>query len=142
MQIGPLIVAVRPRDGNQHTRWIGVWRDYTADVERIWTLITDTQQWPLWGPSLKAVRCQRRVIHAGVRGRVQTVVGIWLPFTVTAYCHLCSWDWRVGGITATGHEVATTPDGRRRLIFWVPLWAWPYAVVCWWALRRIQRVLA
>ena len=48
-----------------------------------WRLLTDTHAWPQWGPSVRAVDAPTRVITAGTRGRVQTTVGLWVPFEIT-----------------------------------------------------------
>ena len=122
--------------------WIGIWRDYAVGADTLWAIVTDTRQWALWGPTLKAVRCPHQLIQRGSRGHVLTIAGLWLPFAVDQYHHRQSWYWRVAGIAATGHEVAAGKAGKARLIFWVPAWAWPYTLVCWWALQRIQRLLA
>ena len=56
-----------------------------------WALLTDTHAWPQWGPSVRTVEAPTRFITAGMRGRVQTTLGPWLPFEIT--------DWEEG---ATG----------------------------------------
>jgi hypothetical protein len=52
------------------------------------------------------------------------------------------WDWRVGGITATGHRVDPLGPHHCRLAFTMPRWAAPYRVICRAALKRIERLLA
>ncbi len=113
-----------------------------APAQRVWRLITDTHAWPQWGPTVREVDCRDRYIQAGSTGRVRTPFGIWLPFAVERFEPQSYWDWRVGGVAATGHWVK--PLGRQRceLAFSVPFWAIGYGVVCRAALKRIERMLA
>jgi hypothetical protein len=112
-----------------------------APASRVWQLITDTHRWPDWGPSVKAVECSQRFITAGVVGRIQTAVGIWLPFAIAAYEPKSYWDWRVGGLLATGHRVESMGSKRCKLTFTVPVWAFAYGLVCQLALMRIDQLL-
>ena len=80
----------------------------SAPAAIAWTLLTDTRAWPHWGPSVRAVDAPARFITAGMRGRVQTTPGPWLPFEITDWEEGTYWRWRVGGIPATGHRVS--PD--------------------------------
>lgn len=116
-------------------------RQLDAPASRVWRLITDTRRWPEWGPSVKAVDCDQRFITAGSTGRIQTAVGIWLPFTIVAFEPESYWDWRVGGLSATGHRVEPMGPGQCELAFTVPVWAFGYGLVCHLALLRIDRLL-
>jgi Polyketide cyclase / dehydrase and lipid transport len=116
-------------------------RRLDAPAGRVWRLITDTQTWPQWGPSLRAIDSSNRFIRAGSTGRVQTVAGLWLPYTVGAFQPGQYWDWRVGGVAATGHRVEALGTKRCRLSFTVPAWAVAYGLVCRLALARIDRSL-
>ncbi|BBO71948.1 hypothetical protein DSCA_58780 [Desulfosarcina alkanivorans] len=108
----------------------------------VWRLITDTRSWPHWGPSVRAVDCGDRFIHAGSSGRILTPIGIWVPFSAETFDPGRYWDWRVGGLAATGHRVAPIGPNRCRLTFTVPAWAFGYGLVCRLALNRIDRWLA
>jgi hypothetical protein len=112
-----------------------------APVSRVWRLITDTQTWTCWGPSLKEVDSPERFIRAGLAGRIRTPFGIWAPFTIETFEPEQYWDWRVGGVAATGHRVNSLGTNQCRLTFTVPLWAAGYIVVCRVALNRIKRLL-
>ncbi len=114
--------------------------DYTATS--VWRLMTDTHTWPRWGPTVSAVECRERFIRAGSTGRVRTPLGIWLPFEVEGFEPERYWDWRVGGIAATGHRVEPRGARRCRLSFSVPWWAAGYSLVCRLALTRIESLLA
>lgn len=114
-------------------------RTVAAPAESAWSVLTDTDLWPLWGPSVRAVESPTREIAAGTRGRVGTVAGVWLPFEVET-CADRRWTWRVAGVPATGHRVDPLVGDRARVVFEVPLWAAPYVFVCWVALRRIARL--
>jgi hypothetical protein len=107
----------------------------------MWRLITDTQTWPSWGPSVQAVDCEDRFIHAGSSGRIRTPVGIWVPFVVGIFETGSYWNWRVAGIPATGHRVESVGPNQCRLTFTVPAWAFAYGLVCHLALLRIDRRL-
>ncbi|MFB1490805.1 MULTISPECIES: hypothetical protein [unclassified Thiocapsa] len=42
-----------------------------------WRILTDTREWPIWGPSVRAVEAPADLIGPGMRGRIQTPVGLW-----------------------------------------------------------------
>lgn len=112
-----------------------------APADVVWHLITDTRTWPSWGPSVLAVDTPERYIRAGLAGRIRTPIGLWLPFTIETFRQYRYWDWRVGGLAATGHHVEAIEEDRCRLDFTVPIWAFGYGIVCRLALNRIQRLL-
>ncbi|WP_135363206.1 SRPBCC family protein [Halosimplex halophilum] len=107
-----------------------------ADAGAAWTVLTDTERWPEWGPSVTAVRSRDRYIEPGSRGEVQVAGGPWVPFEVET-CADYRWTWRVAKIPATGHAVTPLGDDRSRVAFEIPLLAGGYAVVCRRALDRI-----
>jgi hypothetical protein len=117
-------------------------RIINAPAATVWRLITDTHAWPRWGPTVLAVDCPERFIQADSKGRVRTSAGIWLPFAIDRFEPPQYWDWRVGGITATGHQVIPLDRQRCELAFSVPFWAVGYGMVCRAALKRIERLLA
>ena len=120
---------------------IQVGRNIDASSTAVWRVITDTHCWAQWGLSVTAVECDERYIRDGSKGRIQTLFGFWVPFVVTHYEHGHYWHWRVGGIPATGHRVEPLAAARCRLVFEVPVWAAPYAIICGLALWRIARLL-
>ena len=105
-------------------------------------LLTDTQAWPKWGPSVRAVDAPQRFITDGTRGRVQTTPGIWLSFEITEWEEGRAWAWRVGGIPATGHRVTPMAASSCRVAFAIPRWAPFYVPVCRIALRRLASLCA
>ncbi|MET3810204.1 SRPBCC family protein [Arthrobacter sp. UYEF3] len=120
------------------TRRVGT----SADV--VWGLLTDRRQWPAWGPSITGVtpaagEASGTELTFGSRGKVRTVLGVALPYVVTAFEPGRSWSWSVAGIRATGHRV-TPQDGGCLVTFSVPWWAAAYLPVCALALRRIERL--
>jgi hypothetical protein len=116
-------------------------KELEAPVDMVWHLITDTRTWPRWGPSVLAVDSPERYIRAGLAGRIRTPIGLWLPFTIETFEPYRYWDWRVGGLAATGHHVEAIAKDRCRLDFTVPIWAFGYGIVCRLALNRIQRLV-
>lgn len=120
---------------------VSVSRAYRSPCSRIWELLTDTEAWPQWGPSVKAVECEKRFIQKGTEGRVKTAAGFWLNFVITGYEEGRFWTWRVAGIPATGHRLEPRDEGYCHLTFQIPLLAYPYKYVCRIALNRIAALL-
>lgn len=125
-------------------------RRIAASTEDVWALLTETSRWPDWGPSITGVEpvAARPGPAAGPgsgglafcsRGKVRTVLGAALPYTVTAFEAGRYWSWSVAGIPATGHRVFPQ-DGGCLVTFTVPWWAPAYLPVCALALRRIERL--
>ncbi|MCU0588135.1 MAG: SRPBCC family protein [Syntrophobacteraceae bacterium] len=111
-----------------------------APPSAVWDILVDTEQWPRWGPSVRAVRCPRRRIDQGAEGAVQTTMGIWLPFVITELLVGSSWSWEVASVPATGHRLRPLGGLACEVSFEVPLLAAPYLLVCRVALRRIARL--
>jgi uncharacterized protein YndB with AHSA1/START domain len=127
-------------------------RRIAAPAEVVWALLTDTGQWPDWGPSITGVEPATAGTPAaagpaagglgpGSGGKVRTALGAWLPYTVTTFEPGRSWSWSVAGIPATGHQVVPQSGGCL-VTFTVPWWAPAYLPVCALALRRIERLAA
>ena len=74
-------------------------------------------------------------------GRVQTALGVWVPFVITDFNDGLYWSWKVSGIHATGHRVEQVDYKKCRLIFEVPWFAAPYVTVCKIAAERIEKLL-
>ncbi len=108
-----------------------------ASAAVAWQLLTDTQAWPQWGPSVRAVDCAARFIGPGARGRVRTAAGLWLPFEVTGWEFGRYWSWSVARVPATGHRVVPLGPAACEVAFTVPTWAPFYLPVCSAALRRL-----
>lgn len=115
-----------------------------APAPVVWRLITDTHAWPRWGPSVRAVEAPNRFIQPGDEGRVQTTIGLWLPFRITAHDWEPGghWHWTVAGVSATGHRVTPTGSDACELAFTVPAWAPFYRPICTTAIRRIAALAA
>jgi hypothetical protein len=120
---------------------ISVGKLYHSSPPLVWELITDTAQWPRWGPTIKRVRFPERFIRKGSSGQVLTALGIWLPFAIDEYEHASFWSWKVAAIKATGHRLQASETGGCYLWFEVPMVAAPYALVCQMALWRIENLL-
>jgi uncharacterized protein YndB with AHSA1/START domain len=119
-------------------RRLEVDRVVAAPRERVWDLLRDTDRWPAWGPSVRAVESPDRYAERGTRGRIRPPVGPWLPFEVTA-CRDHRWTWSVARVPATGHRVERATGGSR-VVFEIPLGGAVYAPVCRRALRRIEEL--
>lgn len=122
-------------------RHVELTRDIAAPAEAVWSLLTDTSLWPRWGPTVSDVEIADRVLGPASRGRVRTVVGVWLPFEVTSFEPGRSWTWRVAGVPATSHRIEPLAAGRTRLVFGVPWPAAIYAAVLAIGMRNIERLL-
>jgi hypothetical protein len=123
-------------------KFISVGKTFSASPDILWDLITDTSQWPRWGPTVKAVRTSERYISKGSEGQVLTALGIWLPFVVTDYEPECFWNWKVASVRATGHRLQSVKAGGAILWFEVPVIAFPYIAICRMALTRIANCVA
>lgn len=110
-----------------------------APAARVWSLLTETRYWPVWGPSVRAVEPADATISAGTSGRVLTAAGVWLDYEISGFEAGHFWAWRVAGIEATGHRL-TRADGGTRVVFELPLWAIAYWPVCRMAAIRIARL--
>ncbi len=109
-----------------------------APARDVWRIITDTDTWPEWGPSVQNVRCRNRFIESGSRGFVQTAFGFWVPFEISEFVYEKKWAWRIYGLKATGHRIEPVSHDTCRLIFDMPLVMAPYWFVCAIAVRRIR----
>ena len=123
-------------------------RRIEAPPERLWQIITDTEMWPVWGPTLSEVSYEGRYIELGAKGAVKTSIGVWVPFEVTTFEPGRFWDWKVLGVKATWHKVEPVWDDAGETIvaskvtFGLPTIAAPYALVCWAALRKIDEIVS
>lgn len=116
-------------------------RRIAAAPETVWNLLTDLEQWPQWGPSVRRAELLGGAtrLTADARGTVWTPVGVALPFTVTDFVPGRRWSWTVAGVPATGHEVTEVPGGCL-VRFSTPWWAGAYLPVCAAALARIEKL--
>lgn len=116
-----------------------IWTDRVIEAPAtvLWDLLTDLEQWPAWGPSLRSAVLDGR-FEAGATGRLQPVVGPTLPFEITDVRPGAGWAWRVSGFDATDHRVEPVGDDRCCVGFGVPPYLAPYLVVCAVALRRLE----
>ena len=119
-------------------RRLVVRREVAAPADTVWDILTDTDCWPDWGPSVTAVETDHRYISAGATGRVRVAGAVWLPFEVTA-CAPYRWTWAVAGLPATGPFAEERADGSV-VGFEIPPLATGYAPVCARACRRIAAI--
>lgn len=114
-----------------------------APADLAWRQLVDLDAWPRWGPTVRAALLDdgTRLLSARSTGRVQTAVGVWLPFAVETWDEggpARSWSWRVGGVPATDHAVTSRGASRCRVEMSVPWWAASYLGVVGVALARIR----
>ena len=111
-----------------------------VDPETVWSVITDVESWPRWGPTVSDARVDGGSgVTAGARGTVTTAAGLSLPFEITEFVERRLWAWKVAGVNATRHEVIAVPGGSV-LSFGAPVWAAAYLPVLALALPRIERI--
>jgi uncharacterized protein YndB with AHSA1/START domain len=135
LEIGATTYAIeRTPDG----RRLVVRRAVEAPPDVVWSVLTDTERWPDWGPSITAVESPDRYVRAGSRGRVRALGTVWLPFEITS-CENRRWTWTVARVPATGHFVVTHPTGSVVGFELSPLAA-GYAPVCQRACARIGAI--
>jgi uncharacterized protein YndB with AHSA1/START domain len=120
-------------------RRLVVSRTIDAPADEAWRLLTDTERWPEWGPSVRGVESPQRVIDGETSGRVRLPGGLWFPFEITS-CVDRRWTWEVARVPATGHFVEAQGEGCR-VGFELSLLASGYAPVCARALGHIERLL-
>ena len=120
-------------------RRLVVSRVVDAPADDAWELLIDTERWPEWGPSVRAVDSSQRVIDGETSGRVKLPGGIWLPFEITS-CVDRRWTWEVARVPATGHFVEDRGEGCR-VGFELSVLAGGYAPVCARALGKIEGLL-
>jgi hypothetical protein len=122
-------------------RRLALSRGIDAPAEVVWSLFTDTDHWPDWGPTISAVELDdadsTRIVQ-GTTGRIR-VAGFWLPFSITT-CGDYRWTWSVARVPATGHRVEPLGDDRCRAVFELSPLAVGYVPVCRTALRRLDRL--
>jgi hypothetical protein len=116
-------------------------RQMPVPPDVVWPLLVDVEEWPRWGLSVRraALDDGSTRITAGAQGTVWTAAGFPLRFVITDFEPGRRWAWKVGGVTATGHEVRAT-EGGCRVRFDVPWWATVYLPVCAAALAAIERL--
>jgi hypothetical protein len=67
-----------------------------APASTVWRRYTHFQQWPGWSPQIRAVHTDTAHIAPGVRGSVESVVGLSVAFVVEDVDpERRSWSWRV-----------------------------------------------
>jgi hypothetical protein len=113
-----------------------------AEPTRVWDLVSDTTRWPEWNLVIAAVECDDQHVKLGSEGRVQTPVGMWLPFKITSFDEGHLWGWRVMGIPATGHRIerlAGQPGSAYARVS-IPFVSAAYAPVAQLTLRRLEKL--
>lgn len=118
------------------------WRLVDATIDVVWDVLTDTEAWPVWGPSVRAAEVRSGasrpgVIGPGATGSVTIPTGTSVGFEITWFEDRVGWAWRVAGIPATSHRVEARGPDTTRVGFGVPWVAAPYLAVCRLALERI-----
>lgn len=116
---------------------VDVGRRLDVPAAAAWAALSRFEHWPAWGPSVAAVDPPRGDVRPGATGHVQGPVGPWVPFRIDQVEPGRRWTWHVAGVPATGHRVEADGPDACRVVFEVPVWALPYAVVCRLALPRL-----
>lgn len=121
-------------------RHVAVGVDIDASAAAVWDLIARFEHWQDWGTTIREVSVDAETVAPGVRGRVRTIVGIWLPFAITDVDDGRYWTWTVAGRPATGHEITPSDSATVRLDFTVVWPLLPYLLPMWLAVRRIRHL--
>ncbi len=87
-----------------------------APASRVWECYAKPALWSSWSPQIARVECADEVIRVGTKGVVHTIVGIGVPFEVTAVDYdAMTWSWTVrlplGVRLQLQHQVKATADG-------------------------------
>ena len=114
--------------------------EISAASDDVWRLISEFKHWPTWGPTVLAVESEAVAVGPGVRGRVKTIVGLWLPFTIVDVAPSRSWNWKVLGVPMTGHNVFDLGDGKTMVELTVPIVLAPYVLALRRGLRNLKRL--
>jgi uncharacterized protein YndB with AHSA1/START domain len=119
---------------------LGTSIEIAAPVSTVWDLLTEFDHWQAWGTSIRRVESACDRVAAGVAGRVQTILGFWVPFEIRDVATNDSWHWRVAGVPATGHFVSAIRPDRCRVQFTVAWALAPYLVAMRMSLSRLKRM--
>lgn len=111
-----------------------------APISTVWDLLTDFDRWSVWGLSMRQVDTDADRVTTGATGRVQTIVGLWVPFEITAVSPEESWFWKVAGISATRHFVSAVGPDHCRARFTVAWALAPYLVAMRVSLVRLKQM--
>lgn len=125
-------------------RFVHTTIEAAAPAAAVWDVLVDLDQWPGWGPTVRAAELDGggRRLRAAARGTVTTAVGVSVPFVVTRWVAGARWSWDVAGMPATSHSVQPLGADRCALTFGVPWFAVPYLAVCRVAAERIADLAA
>ena len=117
-----------------------IWTTKAIEVSAAdaWSLLSNPQYWPTWGPSVRSVELDGGLIEKGATGTLTTTLGPRLRFEITSYDEGSRWAWKIAGVEATDHRVKPLTEGRCQVGFGVPWIAAPYLAVCQIALKRIR----
>jgi hypothetical protein len=140
---GDVVLDTGDRHAGRHPmRHVWARRAFAAPAGELWRLLVDPSTWPQWGPSVRAAELDDTELRLGSTGRVLTIIGLELPFEITAFEPGVRWAWQVGGAPATDHTVEVIEGDRCRVGFGVPWPAVPYLAVCRRALRRLDALVS
>lgn len=123
-------------------RWRRVTAELACSPARAWELLTDPEDWPRWGPTVRSASVGGPFVD-GTPGTVVTSVGVPLPFVLRDVVPGRGWSWDVLGVRATSHHVVTVQGDPDRCVvsFGVPPWSLPYLAVCRLGLARLDRLV-
>lgn len=119
-------------------------RQVPASAAVVWSVLTDLDAWPRWGPTVRRAVLDDGSFVTGARGTVWTPLGVPLPFELTEVVPGRRWSWTVAGVPATTHAVepvhAASATWGSVVSMSAPVWAPAYLPVLHVALRRIDRL--
>lgn len=129
-------------DSTDRGRRITITRRVDAPAEDAWEVLTDTEQWHEWGPPVTGVDYPGTTVSPDTEGRVQAFGFLWVPFRIIKADDYL-WIWKAWGLTppADGHRVEKLDDDTCQVTLELPLWAPWYILLCWFALRKVARIV-
>lgn len=114
--------------------------EIAAPVSTVWPLLAEFRHWREWGPSVRAVESEAEAVAPGVRGRVKTPIGLWLPFEIERCEVERYWDWKVAGVAATGHRLEPITPVTTRVEFSAGRLFFAYRPVLTRGLKRLAKL--
>jgi len=94
--------------------------DIDAPAERVWAVISDVEDWPVWTPSVRSLRClDPGPLRVGAHYRIKQPRLPTTTWIVTDLIEGESFTWTATGpgmLTSAQHRIEPTPTGSRAFL--------------------------